>query len=163
MTDEEIEAQCRRVVELRLEDDSVSNVWQSYAVLLRLLDAERAGRAETRSVLQRALDAAVSRFEKAERERDEAVAKLAHAERLRASLQDALDDCTSIEEERDAALAKLAAAERVVEAARGRHQCWEHADACCADWCDSCRAQKESDEVWYAALAAYDAERAEGC
>lgn len=45
--------------------------------------------------------------------------------------------------ERDRLAAMLA---DLVGAIEGRGQCWEHADACCREWCSRCQAEVEGDE-----------------
>lgn len=54
----------------------------------------------------------------------------------------------------EAAEANLAAYQRVVNAAREIHTCFDHADNCCADWCDRCVSGEQSRARLDAALAA---------
>lgn len=34
-----------------------------------------------------------------------------------------------------------------------RAQCWEHANACCREWCDQCRAEVRADDALESAIA----------
>lgn len=60
-------------------------------------------------------------------------------------------------ERAEKAEAKLAA---LREAVTARAQCWEHANACCREWCDRCQAEVRSDDALESAIGLASADTA---